>query len=1218
MIADVLKGETLNNLKSLPLKIFLPLVILVIFSFMFISMMTYQYYAQISNLEQTSLATVKQRLAALQGELEEEFSEYGNYQHGERAVSEFGLILETRSLAILNENNRILLATKYRWKRQQAEDVIPDFDVKINNKIKLKQRPLIFFAHDRMSIKAYYPVRLFSDYDQLRSSSTGTIFFDYDLSMARAQICNRIMVESAIFAIVGVLFMVVLISLINTLVGRPIQYMSETTLRLANGELGIQLDEYGQGELGVLGRVFNKMSTQIEENITKLRRSERNLSITLDSIGDAVIVTNALGEITRMNSISATLTGWLVEDAIGRPLGKVFNIISAVTREPVDDPVSKVLRTRTVVELSNHTALIAKDGSEYQIADSAAPIVGITGKINGVILVFRDVSEEYALQSALRESEARFRALVETTADWIWEVDSHGCYTYVSPRCFEILGYHHDELIGKTPFDLMPANEAKRVEEEFLIILKEKRTFTGLENINLHKKGHSLILETSGVPFFDQKGELLGYRGVDRDITKRKREEEALRLTNNRFRTLIDYAPEAVMIFDPDNMLFDDVNQNALDLFGMSQEAFLESGPADISPPFQSNNKSTAEAVKEHIKEIEDGRQSTFEWLHKDSKGNVFPCEVRLVRLPSVGRKLIRASIIDISMRKKTEEALAESENRFRQLFEQIPNIAVQGYDKDRNVIFWNMASEKLYGFTKEEALGVNIDSLIIPDKMIDQVVQAIKQWITKGIPIPAAELELQHKDGSKVFVLSSHIMLNNAEGDPEMYCIDIDLSERRKAQAKIEQLAYFDELTKLPNRRLFLDRLNEERVVVERHSICGAILYMDLDNFKTINDSLGHSFGDAVLQQVSRRIQGQIRTEDTLSRFGGDEFVVLLKDLSENHQAAVNQARFVAEKIQNTFSQPIDVGQHELFITLSIGISLFSGEDHNAAELLKRADTAMYRAKEVDRNAIRFFEPSMQVSASIRLMLEKDLRLALLREEFFLSYQPQVNLTGKLIGVEALLRWNHPVRGVIFPGEFISVAEETGIILQIGAWVLKTACEQLSFWKESYQDKEFHVAINVSPHQFRMGDFVFQVEREIERFGIDPARLTLEVTESIVIHNIKDTVKKMHALKKRGLHFSIDDFGTGYSSLSYLKRLPLDQLKIDQSFVRDINQDSNDEAIVETIITMAHILGLNVVAEGVEKQEQINFLTRKGCKIFQGYYFDKPLSPEKIVEKLG
>lgn len=1053
---------------------------------MFISMMIYQYYAQISNLEQMGLVSVKQQLTALQGELEEEFSEYGNYQHGERAVSAIGLIHEARSLAVLDKNNRILLATKYSWKRHQAK-VIPGFDVDIANKIKRKQLPLVFLAKDRLSIKAYYPLKLRPSSAESLSPSNGIIFFYYDLSVVRARITNNFIVESIIFALIGLLFMGVLISFLNRLIGRPLQHMSETMRRLANGELGVQLNENSQGELGLLGAGFNKMSTQVEESIIKLRRSERNLSMTLDSIGDAVIVTNVLGRVTRVNSVSSKLTGWESEEAIGKPLSEVFNVIDSITRQPVDNSVTEVLRTESISGLSKHAVLIAKDGTEYQISDSAAPILGVSGKMGGVILVFRDVTEEYTLQATLSESELRFRNLVETSSDWIWEVDSNGRFTYVSPHCFEMLGYMPEELIGKTPFDLMPADEAERVRSLFITHTENTQTLISLENINLSKKGREVILETNSMPYFDSNHVLLGYRGVDRDIT----------------------------------------------------------------------------------------------------------------------------------IRKKTEKALAESERRFRQLFEQIPNIAVQGYAKDGKVIFWNLASEKLYGVKKEEAVGVKINDLIIPDGMLSQVEQTIIQLIETREPIPEAELELQHKDGSTLFVCSNYIVLDNAVSDPEIYRIDIDLTETRKAQAEIEQLAYFDELTQLPNRRLFLDRLKEEMEVVQKHSVCGAILYMDLNDFKTINDSLGHSVGDIVLQQVSSRIQSQIRSEDTLSRFGGDEFVILLKDLSENPKATVNQARFVAEKIQKTFSQPIDIDEHELFITLSIGISLFSKEDENAAELLKQADTAMYRAKEMDRNAIRFFESAMQVTANARLTLEKDLRLALLRDEFFLRYQPQVNINGKIIGAEALLRWNHPKKGVVFPGEFISVAEETGIILQIGGWVLKTACEQLSLWKAGYQEQEFHIAINVSPQQFRMNDFVAQVENEIESFDIDPQRLTLEVTENIVIHNIKDTVKKMQALKKMGICFSIDDFGTGYSSLSYLKSLPLDQLKIDQSFVRDINQDPNDEAIVETIITMAHILGLHVVAEGVAKQEQVNFLTEKGCEFFQGFYFDKPLPPEIIVEKL-
>ena len=540
----------------------------------------------------------------------------------------------------------------------------------------------------------------------------------------------------------------------------------------------------------------------------------------------------------------------------------------------------------------------------------------------------------------------------------------------------------------------------------------------------------------------------------------------------------------------------------------------------------------------------------------------------------------------------------------------------MQGYDKDRNVIFWNIASEKLYGYTKGDALGSKLEKLIIPAENADQVIQSIERWLAENSVITSEELEMQHKDGSIVPVLSSHIMLSNSQGDPEMYCIDIDLTETRKAQTAIEHLAYFDQLTDLPNRRLFLDRLNEEIAVAERNSISVAVLYMDLDKFKAINDSLGHSVGDELLKLVGSRIKDQIRLEDTVSRFGGDEFVVLLKELSNNPDAAANQSQLVAEKIQTAFTHAFKIDQHKISITLSIGISLFSVENNTSADLLKQADTAMYLAKEADRNSIRFFEPAMQEVANAQLLLEKDLRQALLRGEFYLLYQPQINLEGKMTGVEALLRWKHPSRGIVLPNEFIAVAEDTKLIFQIEAWVLMTACQQLKAWEHFYKNKDFKIAVNISRQQFSMADFVSNIQGVIQQGQVDPQRLRLEITESVVNEDVKDTNIKMHALKKMGISFSIDDFGTGYTSLHQLKTLPLDQLKIDRSFVSDLFQDTNDEAVIETIITMAHTLGMNVIAEGVEKNEQLRFLSEKGCDTFQGYHFDRPLSSEAVAER--
>ncbi|MEN8133580.1 MAG: EAL domain-containing protein, partial [Pseudomonadota bacterium] len=448
---------------------------------------------------------------------------------------------------------------------------------------------------------------------------------------------------------------------------------------------------------------------------------------------------------------------------------------------------------------------------------------------------------------------------------------------------------------------------------------------------------------------------------------------------------------------------------------------------------------------------------------------------------------------------------------------------------------------------------------------------------------------------------------------------IMLDITERRKAAELIEHQATFDALTNLPNRRLLLDRVVQALARCRRHEHKGALLFLDLDQFKHINDSLGHPVGDALLREVSKRLKKGLREEDTPARLGGDEFVVLFSELSDNPKQAAQQAQAGAEKIQTKLAAPYTIHNHELHITVSIGIAMFPMEDESADDIVRYADTAMYRAKEAGRNTIRFFLPSMQLAAQQRLRLQNDLRQALLRNEFQLYFQPQVDASGNIIGAEALLRWQHPKRGNIAPVCFIPVAEETGQILAIGEWVLESALSQLKAWTNDIAEFSLrNLAINVSPRQFRQEDFVLQIERVLGQTGADPQRLTLELTEGILVENLEDTIQKMEALKMLGVRFSIDDFGTGYSSLAYLKRLPLDEIKIDRSFVCDITTDPSDANLVETIITMAQQLGLEVVAEGVETEEQLDFLRRKGCRLFQGYYFSRPQPVEGFAELLN
>jgi len=436
--------------------------------------------------------------------------------------------------------------------------------------------------------------------------------------------------------------------------------------------------------------------------------------------------------------------------------------------------------------------------------------------------------------------------------------------------------------------------------------------------------------------------------------------------------------------------------------------------------------------------------------------------------------------------------------------------------------------------------------------------------------------------------------------------------AERLRSEEKIRQLAFYDPLTELANRRLLHEAIEHEIAVARRHALFGSLIYLDLDNFKTLNDSLGHHVGDELLVQLSHRLQARLRQQDTAARLGGDEFVVLLRGEQADRQHAMEQALSVARKIQAAISLPYQLHGYEHVITSSMGITLFPENSYSTADVLKQADTAMYRAKADGKNTICFYNPDMQKAADNRLQLEKQLRTAISEQQFEMHFQPQVDQLGEPVSLEALVRWHHPDRGTVPPGEFIPVAEETGLILELGNWILGDVC------RFSRDARTGYVAVNISPLQFRQPDFVSNFERILRQTGADPHALMIEITEGIVIENVEDTIRKMQRLKAIGIRVAIDDFGTGYSSLAYLRQLPLDQLKINDKFVRDINSDPSGTIIVETIISMAHHLGLDVVAEGVETAEQARFLHQRGCHRLQGYYFSVPLGAQEALRFLG
>lgn len=573
----------------------------------------------------------------------------------------------------------------------------------------------------------------------------------------------------------------------------------------------------------------------------------------------------------------------------------------------------------------------------------------------------------------------------------------------------------------------------------------------------------------------------------------------------------------------------------------------------------------------------------------------------------------MRIEIMEIDkLANKVYEAVnSDSEHRFLELIESLPKVSVQGYDKDRKVIYWNQSSTEIYGYSQAEAVGKKLEDLIIPDAMKSEVIRLHAQWLEEGIPIPSAELILLKKNGQSIPVFSSHVMLKEHTDSPEMFCVDIDLTEQYEAREKLELIATTDSLTKLPNRR-FLEEMITSMISSAKNSGDKlAVLLIDLDMFKEINDTLGHSWGDKLLFSVAERMKKVLREVDFLARFGGDEFVLLIPNTS------TKQVKLIAQGIINTFKRSFPLDDEKVFITASLGVSMFPEDGSATEELLKNADAAMYHAKENGRNRFHFFTQELSDKLQRQRDIAAQLQSSLKRNEFELVYQPQYNMqTKKITSCEALLRWR-PTKSelAVSPDVFIPIAERSDLIVRIGEWVVERACAQSRAWKDLGID--IQIDINISGKQLEHEGFFDLLEHYRCKYNLAPRDIGIELTEHTLIKSNDAMLDNLRAEREQGVSISIDDFGTGYSSLNYLKLFPLTNLKIDRAFVADAPDNDLDGALLEAIVNVGHKLNLKIVVEGIETELQANFCKRLNIDSAQGYWYCKPLLADDMLKLL-
>jgi len=990
---------------------------------------------------------------------------------------------------------------------------------------------------------------------------------------------------------------------------------SDREVRWVHG-LG-RLDLNAQGQPVRMHGIIRDITERKQAEV-RLRESEERYRSSFEQAAVGIVHASFEGRILRCNARFAEILGYTPEElssltireitaeedfaATMEALGRIRS--GASTSENLE---KRHLRKDGSLAWTRMTISIQRDGE-----GRALHFTAVAEDIND-----RKIAEERlaAAQEALRASEERHRIAFQTSANAVSIVRlDDGMYLDVNETFLDTTGYEREEIIGRTVRELniyAGPGDVQRIAES----LRKKSVFRG--EIQFRKKSGEIFWGLMSVSAFEHDGVSCAL-SVTQDISEAKAAEErlaatteALRVSEARYRIAFETSLDAIFISRPSDGMFIDCNKAFCDLTGFTREEVKGKTSLELDVWVEPGDRQRlTEALRQNR------RCRDFEARFRGKNGKVLLGLMSASVIELDGVPCILTMTRDISEAKAAEERLAASqealrvsEERYRTAFQ----TSLDGIDinrlSDGMYVECNKAFLDILGYEREEVVGkTSLELKIWADPRNRQ---RLVEMLQQNSSCRDLEVQFRKKTGEVFWVVVSASLIELG-GVPCMLSMIRDISGAKAAEDRIKNLAFYDPLTGLPNRRLLLERLRETLATSTPSGRRQALLLVNLDNFKMLNEALGHQTGDLLLQETARRLVVCLEDAGSVARLGGDEFVVMLDNLSPTAEEAAAQAKSAGSNILSVLSQPYLLAGRSCSSTASIGITVVGDGPETAEEILQKADIALDQARTGGRNTIHFFAPAMQAAVNARAALEDDLRLAIQTSQFVLYYQPQVS-HDQLIGAEVLIRWHHPRRGLLLPREFIPLAEEIELILPMGDWVLETACKQIAALAERGANDHVVIAVNISARQFRQPDFVQRVLGALNRTGANPRNLDLELTESMLAENIEEVIAKMNLLKSHGLRFSLDDFGTGYSSLAYLKRLPLDVLKIDRSFVRDILVDSGSGAIAQTILSLSRAMGLPVIAEGVETEAQRDYLIGLGCHSFQGYLFSYPLPLEEF-----